>query len=251
MNISKLSNIHQLQTVLFLLALVLSGCGQSQAEIDATATQMAISMNATQTANAPTATSTATTTPTPTDTPTPSPTTTPTPTITPVPTDTPVPTLAPPVEMEPFASFSSDFSYEFEFPKGWEHEINKIGGGEFISMARSPDQSAILEIYDADLEAIGYGDSTLDEYVELDLAYQLQIDPSFVLLTQERAATASSLPVEIIVYTQQEGSVTAKKMIYVHEGKTAIVLTYFTFTELFEEMIPIFDFTFNSFEITE
>lgn len=251
MNITKLTKFHLLLTALFLLALFLPGCGQSQAEIDATATRSAVSMIASQTANAPTATATATETPTPTDTPTPSPTLTSTPTETPVPTDTPVPTLAPPVEMEAFVSFSSDFTYEFDFPKGWEHEIKQIGGGEFISLARPADGSAVLEIYSADLETIGYGESTLDEYIELDLAYQLKVDPSFVLLSQERAATPGDLPVEIIIYTQQDGAVTAKKMIYVHDGATAIVLTYFTFSESFDELIPIFDYTFDSFDITD
>ena len=251
MKVTEETKIHFLLTALFLIALFLPGCGQSQVEIDATATQDAQSMSASQTANAPTATSTATQTPTPTETPTPSPTLTSTPTETHVPTDTPVPTLAPPVEMEPFVSFSSDFSYEFEFPKGWEHEIKKIGGGEFISLAKPVDQSSVLEIYSADLETIGYGDSTLDEYVELDLNYQLEIDPSFTMLSQERSTTASGLPVEIILYTQQDGSVTAKKMIYVHEENTAIVLTYFTQSGSFEELVPIFDYTFNGFEVTD
>jgi hypothetical protein len=151
--------------------------------------------------------------------------------------------------MEPFASFSSDFTYQFEIPKGWEHEIKKIGGGEFMSIAMAPDQTAALEIYSGELETLGFGETTLDEYVELDIANLTEIDPSFELISQDRLATASDLPIEIIVYSQQDGTVTIKKLIYVHEEKTAIVLTYYTLTNSFEELVPIFDYTFSVFDV--
>lgn len=69
-----------------LIAVTLSGCGLSQADVDATATQMASEIFATQTAQAPTVTPTFTPSPTPTATPTLTPTPTNTPTITPTPT---------------------------------------------------------------------------------------------------------------------------------------------------------------------
>lgn len=72
--------------VSILMGAILSGCGLSQAEVVATATQMAANIFATQTAQAPTATPTFTPSPAPTATPTVTPTTTNTPTITPTPT---------------------------------------------------------------------------------------------------------------------------------------------------------------------
>ena len=116
MKISSIFKIHALLTVLFLMALFLPGCGQSQTEIDATATQQYLDDSATLTAIAPTNTSIPTASPTPTRTPTSTPTMTSTPTKTPLPTNTATPTLAPPVEMEPFVSFMSDLTYEFEIP---------------------------------------------------------------------------------------------------------------------------------------
>jgi hypothetical protein len=71
------------------ITLLISACGPSQAEIDATSTQVAADIYATQTAQVPTATKTFT--PTPTATFTATPTQTPTATSTPVPTDTPTP----------------------------------------------------------------------------------------------------------------------------------------------------------------
>ena len=69
---------------LLLMAVLVSACGPSQAELDAQATKVAAAIFATQTAEAPTAT--------PTPTPTPSPTSTPT--DTPAPSPTPLPDLS-------------------------------------------------------------------------------------------------------------------------------------------------------------
>lgn len=83
------------QAILFWLSLflcvVLAACGPSQAETDATSTQIVANVFATQTAEAPTATNTFTPSPTATATQTNTP--TPTPTDTPVPTPTPTPGL--------------------------------------------------------------------------------------------------------------------------------------------------------------
>ena len=68
-----------------ILFAVLSACGPSQAELDVTATQMAVEESASQTAAAPTATPTLT----------PTNTVVPTNTATPTPTNTPTPTLEP------------------------------------------------------------------------------------------------------------------------------------------------------------
>ena len=253
MKVSTSQKIHFLLTTFLVIAFFLPGCGPSQSEIGATATQNAENGFTTLTASAPTATYTPTRTATPTSTPIPTstPTITPTLTSTPIPTDTTVPTLPPPVEMDPFVSFSSGFTYEFEFPKGWESEIRKIGGGEFISVAMAPDQSAALEIYNADLLSVGFENVTLEEYTDADIVYQSEIDPSFELVNRELTKNANGLPVEIFVYTQQDGAVTAKKQIYVHEGVMAIVLTYYTLTNNYEDLLPIIDYTFAVFDVSE
>jgi hypothetical protein len=81
--------------VLLLVGVALSGCGPSQAELDATATRVSADTFATQTAQAPTSTPTYTPSPTPTKTPTPTLTPTNTPTATPTYTPSPTPTETP------------------------------------------------------------------------------------------------------------------------------------------------------------
>lgn len=81
-----MKTVMSLAIISLLISVILSACGPSQAELDATATQVAANIFATQTAQAPTATPTFTPSPSPTATPTATPTPTSTPTITPTPT---------------------------------------------------------------------------------------------------------------------------------------------------------------------
>ncbi len=82
---------------LFIIVMLLSACGPSQADLNATDTQVAMDIYGTQTANAPPATNTP---PPPTATDLPTPTDTPAPTETPAPTATPTPDLAATVAFE-------------------------------------------------------------------------------------------------------------------------------------------------------
>jgi basic membrane protein A len=138
-------------SLLVVTALLLSACGTSQEDLDATATQIAAEIFATQTAQAPTATPTFTPTPTPTDTPTltptptptdtPSPTPTPTPTPTPPPTDTPTPT--PPVAID--------------IPEGW---VLYIAGDLALAL---PERWQAIDVTEEGVEAIFDTASALNE----------------------------------------------------------------------------------------
>jgi putative spermidine/putrescine transport system substrate-binding protein len=105
---------------------VLPGCKPSQAQLDATATQVAADIFATQTAQAPTNTPTFTPSPTATETPTALPTFTPTPTLTPTPTHTPTITPSP----TPQGYYNNPaLGFSLTLPSGWtvkELENNQV-----------------------------------------------------------------------------------------------------------------------------
>ena len=83
------------QFLLLLAGILLSSCGQSQEQLNATATQIAAPISATQTAELPKPTNMSRPTPKPTEMPSPSPTMTQTPIPIPSPTNTPSPTSTP------------------------------------------------------------------------------------------------------------------------------------------------------------
>jgi hypothetical protein len=245
--------IHFLTTVLFLVALFLPACGASEAELDATATKAAVAKFATQTAQAPTDTPQPTNTPTPTETPIPTstPTATIAPTSTPTPTPTPEPTIAPPIPMEEFSSMVDGLVYELETPEGWEREMHFLGDGQLALLFYAPDKSAALEIYEANLGSLDFGSATLEEYVDAHIAYQPQADATFNLLSRGQLESASGLPVEILVFTQRGGDITANNLLYVHEEEIAIVLTYFILTDIYEDLLPVVEYSFDSFTVNK
>ena len=253
MNTYSNQKIHLLLTVLFLMVIFLPACGPSQSEVEAAASQTAFSMFATQTAEAPTATTipTSTATPIPTDTPSPSPSPTSTPEPTATLTPTPEPTAAPPIPMEGFSSMIDGLIYELEIPEVWEGEIHPLGDGQLAMLFYAPDQSSAVEIYHANLVSMGFGSRNLEEYVDAHIDSQSQVDASFQLVSREQLESAGGLPIEILVFTQKDSDVTAKNLLYVHEDKTAIVLTYFTVTNNYENILPVIDYTFDSFEVSE
>jgi hypothetical protein len=125
-----------LALVIILALVLLSACGPSEEEQNATGTQIAANIFGTQTAEAPTHTPTPlpTDTPTPTNTatPTPLPTDTPTPTPTPLPTDTPTPTETPTPDLEILVPAADDLAPSFEEVSP---ELMELFGGAGISDA--------------------------------------------------------------------------------------------------------------------
>jgi hypothetical protein len=105
----------------FLVFSMLTACGPSQLQKDATVTSVAGVIYATETALAPTATRTFTPTPTPTVTQTPTATATPTPTSTPTPTATPT--------LDPSVLLFDDFS---DPESGWDTGSSSNGSQEYI-----------------------------------------------------------------------------------------------------------------------
>jgi len=127
--------------VTLLICVILSGCGPSQAELDATSTQIAANIFATQTAQAPTAT--------PTFTPSPTATATSTSTPTPTPTNTPTPTLTPTPGLSSVALTQDDFPVGFEAMPAEELrnlEQNYPEGASAFGFAENMDSQSVIGI---------------------------------------------------------------------------------------------------------
>lgn len=141
--------------------------------------------------------------------------------------------------------------YELATPEGWEGEMHFLGEGQLAMLFYAPDKSAALEIYQANLASMDFGSATLEEYVDAHIAYQPQADATFELLSREQLESASGLPVEILVFSQNDGDITAKNLLYVHEEQIAIVLTYFILTDLYEDTLPVVEYSFDSFTVNK
>jgi hypothetical protein len=161
-------------TIISLIGVLLVACGPSQAELDATATQMAFDIFSTQTAQAPTATATFTATPEPTETEIPTATSPPTDTSAPTETPTITPTAPPKlmavaltvddlpagfVEMSPEELGAGEQSFpEGTYYFGFSDEINsQLILGFLIPVANRAEQATYDAMLPQMIEAIATG----------------------------------------------------------------------------------------------
>ena len=211
----------------------MTNCGASQAELDAeetkvalaiysTQTKIAANIFATQTAEVPTLTPTATSTPTPTHTP----------------TSTPIPLGLYESEQYPFS---------IEYPAEWSRMPKQAGITESFG---DIDFGTGIFIAEEDLIAIGYGETTLEEYVELSL-FVLNAQVGFELISEEQTVNANGLTIVILEGRLEQLRMRFSKLIYLHEGKVAFNATYLAFENTHKELEPMIEASFNSFDVTD
>jgi hypothetical protein len=197
---------------------LLCACGPSQEALDATATQAVAWVFMTRTAAAPTATHT--TTPTSTDLPQP------TSTVTPPPTraSMSLPTSSTP--MESFTILIDNALVSVDIPEGLKGEMNPAKEGELI--VAFPGDNVAIEMYINVLDKTGFGEASLKQYVDSSIALNQDRIENFELLRRDTMTNAGGFPVEILAWDQDpEDDHTAYTLIYVHERKMAVAITYY------------------------
>jgi hypothetical protein len=212
----------------------IAACGTSQAELDAqstevartiysTQTQIAKEIFATQTAAVPTSTSTATFTETP--------------------TNTATATLMPMKKYE-----SGQYPFRIEIPAGWNRLPDQIG-----LTATFGDSSGGMSVMIAeeDLNEIGTGELTLDEYTDL-ILFNISGMEGFQILEREKTVNANGVPIMILETSfGPNGIYHTKRLIYLHENVLAFNVTYIAFKENFEDLLPLIEQSFDSFQYVE
>lgn len=278
---NKLKFIISLLTVIFLAA-----CGPSQAELDATITQVAAGEYMTQTAQAPTSTPTPTNTPLPTQTPTP--TLTPTSTKTPKPKATEVPKN---FTVETLDNGWSRYSYledgfEISLPPNWELLDLSSGDLDQIMLALE-DHEQFGNIYSSDyfrslvaagiktfavetsVKSLSAGiptslnilvmdlrfDIQFDDYVELNIQQLKSLLGENLLIQQERIQINNTEAAQIVhesemddVFSNPQNVVFTQYLIL--DGRTQYVLTFGTVKDLYNENQDDISNIAQSFEIT-
>lgn len=230
------------------LFMVLSACGSSQEELDATTTQVAADQFSTQTAEAPTATQTPTNTATPTITNTPKPTNTPSATPTPLPTATPTFTLMT-IDSIPMALYeSTQYPFTIPYPAELvEQHLTSQDKELLTAVYANSDETSMFAIAEEDLVALGAGETSLDEYVDL-VVFGIETQ-GLTIESQQDVVNAQGLPAKILVATDPSGIFKVSRLIYVHENRIGISASYIFLRETHQEMKPVIDFSFNNFQV--
>jgi hypothetical protein len=247
----EMKTIKRFTLMLLVTVMLLTACGPSQQDLDATATQNAANTFATLTAEAPTLTPTSTNTPLPTDTPTPtltpSPTLTPTPTATPEPTATPTVTLIPTPDIPMTLYESKSYPFSIEYPGDWKKMPAQTG--LTFAATDSTNTNAFI-IAEEDLVAEGVGKMTLPEYTDLVIDVVKAQVPDVKLVSRDEIVNAQGLPVQILKFEAESmGKSNTYRLVYLHEGKIGFNATYVCMgTDYFESLVA---YSFATFQVSE
>lgn len=179
--------------------------------------------------------------------PTPTPTPTPESTSTPLPPPTPTPIPTPAI---PMALYESDeYPFAIQYPAQWVEQPKQEGQGSTL-VSYIGDNNAEFGILKEDWTGTGFGELTLEEYVDL-VIFNLSQFADVEITLREQMVNAQGFQVEIIEYTAGPGIFKSSQLIYVHKGTIGLNVTYFAPRAKHQELEPVIDFSFNTFQVTE
>ncbi len=147
----------------------------------------------------------------------------------------------------------SRYDFSFEYPGEWA-AVQSNSSPNFESCQRftacfdSYQDGFLLTVAVEDLSFIDEDDMTTDEYV--DRLINLFVENAYSLIGRETMTTNNDLTLTILTFESEASGYpyTIRRMVYLHDG-LAYSLTYFAPTELFADLEPIIEYSFNSFEL--
>ena len=74
--------------------------------------------------------------------------------------------------------------------------------------------------------------------------------PDYELVSREQVLTQQGLPAEILTVNSQDGQFALSRFIYLPEGDVAFNATYYGTVDQFEELAPLIDYSFSTFNVT-
>lgn len=165
---------------------------------------------------------------------------------------TPMAPLPTPIPLDtPFGSMalyeSARYPFAIQRPTEWREQSPEEGlAATFIS-----EQGEGLFITEEDMVALGVGEMTLEEHVDVVISILESSFHGFQLLSREQTVTEQGLPAEIIVCTAQAGLLKFSRFFYIHEGKVAFNASYIAGRARYDELDPLITYSYSTFQVTE
>lgn len=175
-----------------------------------------------------------------------------------IPTPTPAPRSAPTggnTEIGKVKAYvSKQYPFGFIYPATWVHlkGIEELGHTDGFWLETTPSGLQMVSVTEIDLIANGHGRTSLDEYMDLQVAelYALNLQ-DFELLSISKITTEQGVTVGVIEYTATAAfPLRAKLMSYVHNEAIAIQIGFIADSDAFTYEVSNFaDYAFRNFVI--
>ena len=101
------------------------------------------------------------------------------------------------------------------------------------------------------LIAEGLGEMNLSAYVDLVVSILEDTVIGFELVTREQVTTGQGQPGEVLTIEGLGGIVKVSRFIYLHENRVAFNASYAASRDLYEEMIPLVNYSFGTFQVAK
>jgi phosphonate transport system substrate-binding protein len=140
---------------------------------------------------------------------------------------------------------SARYPFAIRYPAAWTEAPPQEGEtARFMG-----DQSYGLVISEEDLVAQGFGEMTLEEYVDVVVSIWESNLPDFQLVSREQVSTEQGLPAAIVTCSVQGGLWKASRFIHLTDGSVVFSATYSAGRARFEELEPLIAYSIASFQV--
>jgi hypothetical protein len=142
---------------------------------------------------------------------------------------------------------SAQYPFALQYPAQWTEQSVTEG----VTAAYAEGNSALV-ITEEDLIALGAGEMKLEDYVDVVLYAAAQKIENYELLSREQTVNHQGLPIQIVTFSGGPGNIfRASVLIYVHENKVGFNALYIMPKGTYQELKPLIDASFSTFESGE
>ncbi len=144
---------------------------------------------------------------------------------------------------------NDDYGFSVQYPVNWQVEAVDPALG--ITGYYVGPQGANLAIVEEDLIALGFGETTLEEYKGITMEVVSSFLPGFELISEMQTTTSQGLPAVLLEISGLGGSILSKRLIHVNEDSVGFSVAYVALKERFDELEPLIDYSLGTFRIDE
>ena len=98
---------------------------------------------------------------------------------------------------------------------------------------------------------MGLGEMKLAEYVDLIISILEDTVPGFELVSREQVTTGQGLTGEVLTIDVLGGIIRVTRFISVHENRVAFNASYITQGDMYEELIPLINYSYGTFQVAK
>ena len=139
------------------------------------------------------------------------------------------------------------YGFSVQYPVNWQAEALDPALG--IAGYYVGPQGAYVAIVEEDLIALGFGETTLEEYQGITMDVVSSLLPGFELISEMQTTTSQGFPAVLLEISGLGGSVLSKRLIHVNEDSVGFSVAYVALKERFEELELLIDYSLGTFRI--